>query len=74
MVPSMAQTLIPTDHYQVLDTSGVPGGVVNFVTCAKQALGLELAKHDAVDVIWYFGAAEAVAEMEKASAGNLKMT
>ena len=74
MLPSEAQALIATDLYQVLDTSDVPGGVVNIVTGDKRALALELAKHDAVDAIWYFGAADGAATIEKASAGNLKQT
>jgi aldehyde dehydrogenase (NAD+) len=74
MVPSESQALIATDLYQVLDTSDVPGGVVNIVTGDKRALGLELAKHDAVDAIWYFGDVAGAAEVEKASAGNLKQT
>jgi aldehyde dehydrogenase (NAD+) len=74
MVPSMAQAPVATDFYQVLDTSDVPGGVINIVTGDKHVLGLELAKHDAVDAIWYFGAAEGAAEMERASIGNLKQT
>ena len=74
MIPSMAQALIATDLYQVLDTSDVPGGVVNIVTGDKRALGLELAKHDAVDAIWYFGGSDGAGEIERASAGNLKQT
>ncbi|MEJ0013835.1 MAG: aldehyde dehydrogenase family protein [Bauldia sp.] len=74
MIPSMAQPLLATDLYQVLDTSDVPGGVVNIVTGDKAALGVELAKHDAVDAIWYFGNGEGAAAIEKASAGNLKQT
>jgi aldehyde dehydrogenase (NAD+) len=74
MVPSMSQPLLATDLYQVLDTSDVPGGVVNIVTGDKAALGLELAKHDAVDAVWYFGNVEGAAAIEKASAGNLKQT
>jgi len=73
-VPSMAQALLATDFYQVLDTSDVPGGVVNIVTGDKATLALELAKHDAVDAIWYFGAAETAAAVERASIGNLKQT
>ncbi len=73
-VPSMAQALAATDLYQVLDTSDVPGGVVNIVTGDRAVLGLELAKHDAVDAIWYFGSADRAAEIERASAGNLKQT
>ena len=74
MVPSMAEGLIATDLYQVLDTSDVPGGVVNIVTGDKAALGLELAKHDAVDAIWAFSGADAITAIERASAGNLKQT
>ena len=74
MVPSMAQALIATDFYQILDTSDVPGGVVNIVTGDKAALALELAKHDAVDAIWYFGGKDGAAAMERASIGNLKQT
>jgi aldehyde dehydrogenase (NAD+) len=74
MLPSEAQALIATDFYQVLDTSDVPGGVVNIVTGDKRALALELARHDAVDALWYFGNREGVAALDKASAGNLKQT
>jgi aldehyde dehydrogenase (NAD+) len=74
MVPSMAEALAATDFYQVLDTSDVPGGVVNIVTGDKASLGLELAKHDAVDGIWAFGPLANAAALEKASAGNLKQT
>ncbi len=74
MVPSEAQALIATDFYQVLDTSDVPAGVVNIVTGDKKLLGLELAKHDAVDAIWTFGAAEGAGVIERASVGNLKQT
>jgi aldehyde dehydrogenase (NAD+) len=48
--------------------------VVNIVTGDKRSLGLELAKHDAVDAIWYFGDAEGAAAVERASTGNLKQT
>jgi aldehyde dehydrogenase (NAD+) len=74
IVPSESQALIATDFYQVLDTSDLPGGVVNIVTGDKRALGFELAKHDAVDAIWYFGDEEGAAAIEKASTGNLKQT
>ena len=74
MVPSMAHALIATDLYQVLETSDVPGGVVNIVTGDKLPLGLELARHDAVDAIWYFGGGAGAVAIETASAGNLKQT
>ncbi len=72
LVPSATQALLATDVYQILDTSDVPGGVVNIVTGDRAALGLELAKHHAVDALWAFGPAESLASFERASAGNLK--
>ncbi len=72
VVPSSRQALAATDFYQVLETSDVPDGVVNIVTGDRDALALELAKHEEVDGIWYFGGREAAARIEKASTGNLK--
>ena len=39
----------------MLDTSDVPGGVLNIVTGDQDAPGKVLANHDDVDGIWYFG-------------------
>jgi aldehyde dehydrogenase (NAD+) len=72
VLPSSSQALAATDFYQVLETSDMPGGVVNIVTGDRDALALELAKHEEVDAIWYFGPREAAGRIEKASAGNLK--
>jgi aldehyde dehydrogenase (NAD+) len=72
LVPSVSQALAATDFYQVLETSDVPDGVVNIVTGDREALALELARHDAVDGIWWFGNAGAAGLIERASAGNLK--
>ena len=72
VVPSSRQALAATDFYRVLETSDVPDGVVNIVTGDRDALALELAKHEEVDGIWYFGGREAAARIEKASTGNLK--
>jgi aldehyde dehydrogenase (NAD+) len=74
MIPSEQAALLATDLYQVLDTSDVPGGVVNIVTGDRRKLGLDLAKHDAVDAIWAFGPRDMAEAFEKASAGNLKQT
>jgi aldehyde dehydrogenase (NAD+) len=73
-VPSPLHPLAATDLYQVLDTSDVPGGVVNIVTGDRGELGKTLAEHDAVDALWHFGPAAETAAIEKASAGNLKAT
>ncbi len=74
IVPSGAYPLAATDFYQVLDTSDVPGGVVNIVTGGAQELGLVLAAHADVDALWSFAGGIDPARLETASAGNLKRT
>ena len=73
-VPSALHPLSATDLYSVLDTSDVPGGVVNIVTGDSNALAGTLAEHDAVDALWYVGDAAGAAKVEALSAGNLKAT
>jgi aldehyde dehydrogenase (NAD+) len=73
-VPSDRHPLAATDFYTVLDTSDVPGGVVNIVTGAKDALARVLAEHDDVDAVWYAGTREGARAVELASAGNMKQT
>ncbi len=72
LVPSEAHPLSVTDLYQVMETSDVPAGVINVVTGDNPALAKVLAEHDGVDALWFAGAADWSAEMEKASIGNLK--
>jgi aldehyde dehydrogenase (NAD+) len=74
VVPSARHPLAATDLYQVLDTSDVPGGVVNIVTGLPSELAPVLAAHDGVDAIWYFGDASGEAAVERGSAGNMKRT
>ena len=74
VVPSERHPLSATDFYQVLETSDVPGGVVNIVTGPKEALTKVLAEHDDVDAVWYFGTAEGSKTVEAASIGNMKRT
>jgi aldehyde dehydrogenase (NAD+) len=73
-VPSEKAPLAATDFYQVLDTSDVPGGVVNIVTGLRDELAPVLAAHDDVDGLWYFGTLEGSADVERLSAGNMKRT
>jgi len=73
-VPSAAHPLSATDFYSVLDTSDVPGGVVNIVTGEALALAKVLADHDGVDALWYVGSSEGAKAVEIASAANLKAT
>ncbi|HSG07446.1 MAG TPA: aldehyde dehydrogenase family protein, partial [Longimicrobiales bacterium] len=74
VVPSQSAPLVATDLYQVLDTSDVPGGVVNIVTGLRDELVPTLAAHDDVDGVWYFGSPEGCLLVEKASTGNMKRT
>lgn len=71
-VASQAHPLSATDFYQVLETSDLPGGVLNIVTGDAEALGAELAKHNGVDALWAFGSAALSETVERLSAGNLK--
>ncbi len=74
VIPSGRAPLSATDLYQVLDTSDVPGGVINIVTGDRDALGAVLAEHDEVAAVWYAGSAAGSAMVERASIGNLKQT
>ncbi len=73
-VPSQNMPLAATDLYQVLETSDVPGGVVNIVTGAREELVKTLAEHDDVAAMWYCGSADGAKAVEGMSAGNLKVT
>ena len=72
VVPSPAYPLVATDFYQVLDTSDVPGGVVNIVTGDRETLAKTMADHDDLAALWHFGPAESVKDVEERSIGNLK--
>ncbi|MDX1692070.1 MAG: aldehyde dehydrogenase family protein, partial [Acidimicrobiia bacterium] len=73
-IPSQSWPLAATDLYQVLETSDVPGGVINIVTGLRDELAPVLAAHDDVAGMWYFGPAEGGAEVERLSIGNMKRT
>jgi len=74
MLPSQKHPLSATDFYQVLDTSDVPGGVVNIVTGDRDHLVKTLVQHEDVDALWYFGSAEGSYHVEYQSAVNMKRT
>ncbi|MDB4905285.1 MAG: aldehyde dehydrogenase [Gemmatimonadetes bacterium] len=73
-IPSEQWPLAATDFYSVLDTSDLPGGVINIVTGPREALARVLAEHDDVEGIWYFGPQSGVKDVELASAVNMKRT
>ncbi|MFT5195686.1 MAG: aldehyde dehydrogenase (NAD+), partial [Candidatus Promineifilaceae bacterium] len=74
IIPSETHPLSATDFYQILDTSDVPGGVVNIVTGGRDHLSKTLAEHDDVDAMWYFGDGAGSHQVESMSAGNMKRT
>ena len=74
IVPSKRHALIATDFYQVLETSDLPGGVINVVTGDAATLLPTLASHDDVDAVWTFGDAALSTATERLSSSNLKRT
>lgn len=71
-VPSERYPLIGGSIYQLLDTSDVPGGVVNLVAGREAELAKTLAEHDDVSAVWHFGDGAGCELVKRASAGNLK--
>ena len=74
IIPSPVHPLSATDFYQVLDTSDVPGGVVNIVTGDRDHLSKTLVQHEDVDAMWYFGSGTGSYHVEYESAANMKRT
>ncbi|MFY9987910.1 MAG: aldehyde dehydrogenase family protein [Chthoniobacterales bacterium] len=73
-IPSAKYPLAATDLYQVLDTSDLPGGVINIVTGNQLELAKVLAQHLEVAAMWFFGSKSGSEMVERESAGNLKAT
>ena len=69
-IPSENYPLSATDLYQVLETSDLPGGVLNIVTGIHSEFVGDLAAHDGVDSMWV-GAGD-IAEVQIASVTNMK--
>ncbi len=74
LVASEPFPLAATDFYQVLDTSDVPGGVVNILTGSHAELAPTLAQHLDVEAVWSFSSTDLSATIERGAAGNLKRT
>ncbi len=74
VTPSPRYALVAADLYQALDTSDLPGGVVNIVTGEQDDLAKVMAQHDDIACMWYVGGAEGSASVERESVGNLKAT
>jgi len=74
LVPSQQYALLATDFYQVLDTSDLPGGVVNIITGDQAELTAELARHYDIEGLWYWGSAEGSTLVETEAAASMKRT
>ncbi len=74
LIPSGPFPLAATDFYQVLDTSDVPGGVVNIVTGAPADLAPVLAAHAAVGAVWNFADTALTPAIEEKAAETIKRT
>ena len=66
--------LIATDFFQVLDTSDVPGGVVNILTGPHSDVAKTMAEHMDIDAVWSFSGTDLSHEIEAGSASNVKRT
>ena len=73
-VASEPYPLAATDFYQVLETSDVPGGVVNILTGAHAELAPHLAGHAGVDACWTFSSADLSQTVEREAAATLTRT
>ena len=58
----------------MLETSDVPGGVVNILTGDHSELAAQVAGHMDLDAVWSFSSADLSATIEREAAGNLKRT
>lgn len=74
LVPSRHYALLATDFYQVLDTSDLPGGVINIVTGEQDELTAELARHYDIEGLWYWGTLEGSTLIETEAAASMKRT
>jgi aldehyde dehydrogenase (NAD+) len=74
VIPSAHYALLATDFYQVLDTSDLPGGVVNIVTGNQDVLTEVLAKHYDIEGMWYWGTREGSKLIESEAAATMKRT
>jgi aldehyde dehydrogenase (NAD+) len=74
VVPSSHYALLATDFYQVLDTSDLPGGVVNILTGERDELSGVLARHYDVEGMWYWGTRQGSEMIEREAAATMKRT
>ena len=54
IIPGERTSLIASEMYQLLDTSDMPSGYVNFLTTKQNSLNKILSEHENIDGIWLF--------------------
>jgi len=74
LIASEPYPLAALDFTQILETSDVPGGVVNILTGSHAELAPTLARHAGVDALWCFSSTDLSAQIEADSAASLKRT
>ncbi len=74
VVPSADYPLAVTDFYQILETSDLPGGVVNIITGNQNELAKVMTQHYDIAAVWYFGDFEGSKMVELESADSMKRT
>ena len=74
VVPSRHYALLATDFYQVLDTSDLPGGVINIISGDPEVLAEVLAKHYDIEGMWYWGSRQGSRMVEAEAAATMKRT
>jgi len=74
VVPSRHYALLTTDFYQVLDTSDLPGGVINIISGDPEVLAEVLAKHYDIEGMWYWGSRQGSRMVEAEAAATMKRT
>jgi aldehyde dehydrogenase (NAD+) len=74
VVPSRHYALLATDFYQVLDTSDLPGGVINIISGDQEVLAEVLAKHYDIEGMWYWGSRQCSRMVEEEAAATMKRT
>jgi aldehyde dehydrogenase (NAD+) len=74
IVASQPFPLAALEFTQVLETSDVPGGVVNILTGSHAELAPTLATHMDIEALWSFSSSDLSGGIEQGSASNLKRT
>ena len=74
VVPSQHYALLATDFYQVLESSDLPGGVINIVTGDSDVLSEVLARHYDIEGMWYWGSRRGSRIVEQEAAATMKRT